>query len=221
MASPAQPLASTPLSTSSSATAATMSTTAATTSTLDADTSTDLALASANTSFDALFATRTADACLAFNSGSATNSGTGEQSPFHLLCLGVAAADAQVLLELTHALSENYMGYFQSANSKFTKIFKTVFPNGLPDSSTTSSSTIYSTTSSLAVANGNLMTLSPSAAASTSTLASISISISISTPTSEGSTLPPVKSQLFWRWGASAIWGKALPRPLVLTCAVH
>ncbi|KAF9524468.1 outer membrane protein Iml2/Tetratricopeptide repeat protein 39 [Crepidotus variabilis] len=47
-------------------------------------------------------------------------------------------ADAVVLLGLTNALSESYMGYLQcmyslnSAHSKFTKLYKTVFPNGLP-----------------------------------------------------------------------------------------
>ncbi|RDB22979.1 Mitochondrial outer membrane protein IML2 [Hypsizygus marmoreus] len=46
-------------------------------------------------------------------------------------------ADAVVLLGLTSALSESYMGYLQcmyslnSAHSKFTKLYKTVFPNGL------------------------------------------------------------------------------------------
>ncbi|KDR84675.1 hypothetical protein GALMADRAFT_56095 [Galerina marginata CBS 339.88] len=50
-------------------------------------------------------------------------------------------ADAVVLLGLTHALSESYMGYLQcmwefNAHSKFTKLYKTVFPNGLPSSPT-------------------------------------------------------------------------------------
>ncbi|KAF9481931.1 hypothetical protein BDN70DRAFT_875724 [Pholiota conissans] len=51
-------------------------------------------------------------------------------------------ADAVVLLGLTHALSESYMGYLQcmyslnSAHSKFTKLYKTVFPNGLPHTPT-------------------------------------------------------------------------------------
>ncbi|KAJ7722076.1 hypothetical protein DFH07DRAFT_1067489 [Mycena maculata] len=117
----------------------------------------------------------------------------------------ILGADAVVLLGLTHALSESYMGYFQcmyalnAAHSKFTKLFKTVFPNGLPDSSTTASTTNLAVP---ATGNGNLGTLSASAAASTSTLASIA------TPTSKGSTPPPAKSSLFGRWGASAVWGK-------------
>ncbi|KAG1905718.1 outer membrane protein Iml2/Tetratricopeptide repeat protein 39 [Suillus fuscotomentosus] len=52
----------------------------------------------------------------------------------------VMHADAVVLLGLTHALSESYRGYLQcvyelnrrnSAHSKFNKLFKTVYPNGL------------------------------------------------------------------------------------------
>lgn len=48
-------------------------------------------------------------------------------------------ADAVALLGMTHALSESYMGYLQcmyalnSAHSKFSKLYKTVFPNGLDD----------------------------------------------------------------------------------------
>ncbi|KAG6815974.1 hypothetical protein H0H87_009701 [Tephrocybe sp. NHM501043] len=55
-------------------------------------------------------------------------------------------ADAVVLLGLTNALSESYMGYLQcmyalnSAHSKFSKLYKTVFPNGL-DAYTTPSAT--------------------------------------------------------------------------------
>ncbi|GLB39315.1 putative protein of unknown function (DUF3808) [Lyophyllum shimeji] len=46
-------------------------------------------------------------------------------------------ADAVILLGLTNALSESYMGYLQcmyalnSAHSKFSKLYKTVFPHGL------------------------------------------------------------------------------------------
>ncbi|KAJ7148347.1 hypothetical protein C8R46DRAFT_1010091 [Mycena filopes] len=49
----------------------------------------------------------------------------------------ILGADAVVLLGLTHALSESYMGYFQcmyalnAAHSKFTKLYKAVFPAGL------------------------------------------------------------------------------------------
>ncbi|KAG5641413.1 hypothetical protein DXG03_005269 [Asterophora parasitica] len=48
-------------------------------------------------------------------------------------------ADAVVLLGLTNALSESYMGYLQcmyalnSAHGKFSKLYKSVFPNGLPE----------------------------------------------------------------------------------------
>ncbi|TFK18910.1 hypothetical protein FA15DRAFT_627434 [Coprinopsis marcescibilis] len=51
----------------------------------------------------------------------------------------IVSADAVVLLGLTNALSESYMGYLQcmyslnSAHSKFTKLYKTVFPNGIDE----------------------------------------------------------------------------------------
>ncbi|PFH46707.1 hypothetical protein AMATHDRAFT_69254 [Amanita thiersii Skay4041] len=49
----------------------------------------------------------------------------------------ILIADATVLSGLVHALSESYMGYIQclyslnSAHSKFTKLYRTVFPSGL------------------------------------------------------------------------------------------
>ncbi|KAF6750566.1 mitochondrial outer membrane protein IML2 [Ephemerocybe angulata] len=55
-------------------------------------------------------------------------------------------ADAVVLLGLTNAISESYMGYLQcmyalnNAHSKFTKLYKTVFPAGLPEIESPSSS---------------------------------------------------------------------------------
>ncbi|KAF9269546.1 hypothetical protein L218DRAFT_953162 [Marasmius fiardii PR-910] len=54
----------------------------------------------------------------------------------------VLNADAVVLSGITSALSESYMGYLQclyslnNAHSKFTKLYKTVFPTGLDDYST-------------------------------------------------------------------------------------
>ncbi|ESK92762.1 hypothetical protein Moror_15935 [Moniliophthora roreri MCA 2997] len=59
-------------------------------------------------------------------------------------------ADTVVLLGITYALSESYMGYAQcmyslnSAHSKFTKLFKTVFPNGLEGYSTPAASPLPS-----------------------------------------------------------------------------
>ncbi|KAF8993782.1 hypothetical protein BDQ17DRAFT_1431489 [Cyathus striatus] len=86
-------------------------------------------------------------------------------------------ADAVVLLGLTHALNESYMGYLQclyalnSAHSKFTKLYKTVFPLGLesyahsPSSSTTflhpnpsSASIASASTSSSAVSHASTVT---------------------------------------------------------------
>ncbi|KAF8548584.1 hypothetical protein OG21DRAFT_1516159 [Imleria badia] len=54
----------------------------------------------------------------------------------------VLHTDAVLLLGLTHALSESYKGYLQclyelnSAHSKFTKLFKTLYPNGLDEYAT-------------------------------------------------------------------------------------
>ncbi|KAJ7081147.1 hypothetical protein B0H15DRAFT_940506 [Mycena belliarum] len=49
----------------------------------------------------------------------------------------ILGADAVVLLGLTHALGESYMGYFQcmyslnAAHGRFTRLWKTVFPRGV------------------------------------------------------------------------------------------
>ncbi|KAF7778395.1 hypothetical protein Agabi119p4_2740 [Agaricus bisporus var. burnettii] len=69
-------------------------------------------------------------------------------------------AHAVILLGLVHALSESYVGYLQclyalnSAHSKFTKLFKSVFPNGLdpylsPSSAISDAASHGSTTTSL------------------------------------------------------------------------
>ncbi|KAI0077111.1 hypothetical protein K474DRAFT_1662044 [Panus rudis PR-1116 ss-1] len=80
-------------------------------------------------------------------------------------------SDAVILHGITHALSESYMGYLQclyalnSAHSKFTKLYKTVYPNGLdhfatPSTSATSSrapsirSEVSSTTTSTVKRSG-------------------------------------------------------------------
>ncbi|KAJ6453252.1 hypothetical protein C8R47DRAFT_249056 [Mycena vitilis] len=63
----------------------------------------------------------------------------------------ILQADAVVLVGLTHALSESYMGYFQcmyalnAAHSKFTKLYKTVFPAGLDAYTSSASSSLSST----------------------------------------------------------------------------
>ncbi|KAI0664762.1 outer membrane protein Iml2/Tetratricopeptide repeat protein 39 [Cubamyces menziesii] len=55
-------------------------------------------------------------------------------------------SDSVILLGLTHALSESYMGYLQclyamnSAHSKYSKLYKTVYPNGLQDYATPAAS---------------------------------------------------------------------------------
>ncbi|KAF9449736.1 hypothetical protein P691DRAFT_774496 [Macrolepiota fuliginosa MF-IS2] len=85
-------------------------------------------------------------------------------------------ADAVVLLGLIHALSESYMGYLQclyalnSAHSKFTKLYKSVFPHGIdvylpspegvvshnPSTASFAGSVSYSSTSSAASSTSTL-----------------------------------------------------------------
>ncbi|KAF5347916.1 hypothetical protein D9756_010118 [Leucocoprinus leucothites] len=83
-----------------------------------------------------------ANRCLTFaEAGTRKYTNTRQQVENHRFHPGVEweilNADAVVLLGLCHALSETYMGYLQclyslnSAHSKFTKLFKAVFPNGV------------------------------------------------------------------------------------------
>ncbi|KAI0672830.1 outer membrane protein Iml2/Tetratricopeptide repeat protein 39 [Trametes maxima] len=64
-------------------------------------------------------------------------------------------SDAVILLGLTHALSESYMGYLQclyamnSAHTKFTKLYKTVYPNGLENYATPAASSANSRAASI------------------------------------------------------------------------
>ncbi|KAJ7203157.1 mitochondrial outer membrane protein IML2 [Mycena pura] len=98
----------------------------------------------------------------------------------------ILTADAVVLLGLTHALSESYMGYLQcmyslnAAHSKFGKLYKTVFPAGL-DAYRTPSPSRRPSNSNLAAAAQHLLPL-PSASAST-------LSVAGSTSTSGASLL--------------------------------
>ncbi|KAG6863107.1 hypothetical protein C0991_008147 [Blastosporella zonata] len=101
-------------------------------------------------------------------------------------------ADAVVLLGLTNALSESYMGYLQcmyalnSAHSKFSKLYKTVFPNGL-DAYTTPSGTP-----------------TPSRKSSTPSIYSAASSNAELATTSAPATPPPSKS-LFARFTSSTL----------------
>ncbi|KAF7305955.1 hypothetical protein HMN09_00749900 [Mycena chlorophos] len=105
----------------------------------------------------------------------------------------ILAADAVVLLGLTHALSESYMGYLQcmyslnAAHSKFTKLYKSVFPTGLDAYHTPVPSR---SPSSLSLSAASISTASASASPSES---------GASTPSSAA----PSTSSLFGRWGAS------------------
>ncbi|EJF66189.1 hypothetical protein DICSQDRAFT_78415 [Dichomitus squalens LYAD-421 SS1] len=75
-------------------------------------------------------------------------------------------SDAVILLGLTHALSESYMGYLQclyamnSAHSKFTKLYKTVYPHGLDNYATPAASAPGSSAASIrSEASGTSATL--------------------------------------------------------------
>ncbi|KAJ7473170.1 mitochondrial outer membrane protein IML2 [Mycena galericulata] len=215
------------------------STTASSTAAAAPDTSpTALALASANAGFAFLFANQIADARAAFDakpqtpfhllglgvcafleaalgmeSGLMGEAGRGDGGGRFAAGLEweILNADAVVLLGLTHALSESYMGYFQcmyalnAAHSKFTKLFKTVFPNGLPPPPSSTSTSTSTSSGNLTVpsstGNGSISSLSPSAAASTASLASTS------TTTGTGASTPQSQKSLFSRWGGAA-WGK-------------
>ncbi|KAK7036209.1 mitochondrial outer membrane protein [Favolaschia claudopus] len=134
----------------------------------------------------------------------------------------ILQADAVVLLGLTHALSESYMGYFQcmyalnAAHSKFTKLYKTVFPVGL-DAYRTPAPSRKASSSNLAVVAGNgnaNAMLTPSANASTisvSTDSSPPTPVSASSPSTQQQQQQPAKpapaptpsKSLFGRWSAS------------------
>ncbi|KAG5725885.1 hypothetical protein E4T56_gene5106 [Termitomyces sp. T112] len=120
-------------------------------------------------------------------------------------------ADAVVLLGLTNALSESYMGYLQcmyslnSAHSKFSKLYKTVFPNGL-DAYTTPSATpapsrksstlsLHSSLSSYTSSTAAVATTSSTSKSFFSRFTSSSLSISsnsnTNSPPSDAEELPP------------------------------
>ncbi|KAJ7869896.1 hypothetical protein B0H14DRAFT_2726703 [Mycena olivaceomarginata] len=146
------------------------------------------------------------------NANSSGKDGGGRFAPG--LEYDILHADAVVLLGLTHALSESYMGYFQcmyalnAAHSKFTKLYKTVFPAGLD-------AYAYHTPAPSRKPSADRLSLAPStgaassANASTSTLTSPSPSPSPSpsvpsTPTSALAPPAPAPTKsLFGRWGAS------------------
>ncbi|RXW20654.1 hypothetical protein EST38_g5215 [Candolleomyces aberdarensis] len=141
-------------------------------------------------------------------------------------------ADAVVLLGLTNALSESYMGYLQcmyalnNAHSKFTKLYKTVFPNGIPETPLLIQDALSPSSSSSSDSPEDFLsssTLPGSSAlapptlrnkASFSSLASVSsVSSGISssaasarntppatTPATPTGTLTPTKGSFFSRW---------------------
>ncbi|KAF7292169.1 hypothetical protein MIND_01244000 [Mycena indigotica] len=126
----------------------------------------------------------------------------------------ILMADAVVLLGLTQALSESYMGYLQcmyslnAAHSKFTKLYKTVFPAGLDAYHTPVPSRTPSFTDLAASTTTSLSTLSVSDSATSSASASTTTLSLSSTPSSSSTapTPPPtITKSLFGRWGGSSL----------------
>jgi len=136
-------------------------------------------------------------------------------------------ADAVVLLGLTNALSESYMGYLQcmyslnSAHSKFTKLYKTVFPNGLPTVIDSSSTIPTSPASPTANKSLSVPSALPASLSHKPSIASLSSQSSASSEAS-GSTVshpqpPASRSGFFSRWTAAAAASEpVLPLPTAL-----
>ncbi|TCD67048.1 hypothetical protein EIP91_000610 [Steccherinum ochraceum] len=101
-------------------------------------------------------------------------------------------SDAVILHGITHAFSESYMGYVQclyamnTAHSKFTKLFKTVYPNGLDNYATPSTSAPSSRPASINSSTSS----TPSSASNQTTKAKgffsrFGSSLTVSSPSSE------------------------------------
>ncbi|KAJ7637765.1 outer membrane protein Iml2/Tetratricopeptide repeat protein 39 [Mycena rosella] len=124
-------------------------------------------------------------------------------------------ADAVVLLGLTHALSESYMGYFQcmyalnAAHGKFTKLWKAVFPRGLEGYATPAVSRSASVerlaggVQGLSVDSLSVASSRNASSATLSTSASTSSSLAPSPASSSSSPAPSisVSKSIFGRWG--------------------
>ncbi|KAJ3873990.1 hypothetical protein F5051DRAFT_417949 [Lentinula edodes] len=121
----------------------------------------------------------------------------------------IANADTVVLLGITHALSESYMGYLQciyamnSAHGKFSKLYKTVFPNGL-DSHTTPSITPFSWTPSVTPSPAVSPAITPKTSSS-----NLSLETSAFTSNSNKPAHPTAKPSLSFfniagRWGSGS-----------------
>ncbi|CAA7271205.1 unnamed protein product [Cyclocybe aegerita] len=123
-------------------------------------------------------------------------------------------ADAVVLLGLTHALSESYMGYLQcmyslnSAHSKFTKLYKTVFPAGIPEDSPLKPlpDNLSPTTSRLQVSPAHPVASLGHKSSATSLASSIS-----TTNPSANPEPPKATSSFFSRWVGSAAAAASTP----------
>ncbi|EJD00336.1 uncharacterized protein FOMMEDRAFT_159009 [Fomitiporia mediterranea MF3/22] len=125
--------------------------------------------------------------------GSRTNkSANGGKSSFPPgIEFEILQADVIVLQGLVHALSESYMGYLQclyalnNAHSRFTKLYKTVFPTGIDSYITPATTPI------------------PSRSPSTHSLASAG-SVRSTTETVTASSVSSKGSSFLGRWGLSA-----------------
>ncbi|KAJ6492114.1 hypothetical protein C8R45DRAFT_1212942 [Mycena sanguinolenta] len=193
---------------------------------------TALTLASANTGFDHIFASQIALAHTAFEADNipfhSSGSATARSSRPHSAGAKKAAAESKKgvsgcggVVGLTHALSESYMGYFQcmyalnAAHSKFTNLYKTVFPAGLDahfSSSSTSSSTnsASSTTSSTHSPSNSLsakpLSRTPFIASTSGASSWNTLSLSVSTVSDEPPAAAPVPAaptrSIFGRWAS-------------------
>ncbi|KAJ3986595.1 hypothetical protein F5890DRAFT_1502964 [Lentinula detonsa] len=119
----------------------------------------------------------------------------------------IANADTVVLLGITHALSESYMGYLQciyamnSAHGKFSKLYKTVFPNGLDSHTTTPPLTPFSWTPSVTPSPADSPAITPKTSSSNLTLEP-----PVSSAISKKPARPPAKQSSSSFFGLASRW---------------
>ncbi|KAI0034535.1 outer membrane protein Iml2/Tetratricopeptide repeat protein 39 [Vararia minispora EC-137] len=101
-------------------------------------------------------------------------------------------ADCTILIGMTHALSESYVGYLQclyamnNAHSKFTKLYKLVFPIGL-DTAPTPALSRRSSKTSISAASASTAASAPAA--------------TVTVTAAAAALLSPPPRRLFGRWG--------------------
>ncbi|KJA17945.1 hypothetical protein HYPSUDRAFT_218539 [Hypholoma sublateritium FD-334 SS-4] len=153
--------------------------------------------------------------CLAISEAGARQQTRGAKSDMayrgrftHGLEWEILNADAVVLLGLTHALSESYMGYLQcmyslnSAHSKFTKLYKTVFPQGLPPTPGAGAGATLTVPTSTSRPQGLRHKQSDISLASASSVSSLASAATIASP---AAVAPAAKvNGFFTRWVGTA-----------------